>query len=176
MEKSNSIGALNFTQKGFRNPEKETTSMASQEATALHLMQSQRETSGKTQNPLLGLSRQCHFGISELSRILEVLQSEEQARLGGLSTSFDGVENAIAICMSQCLSDCSEQKKSIPYILSLLKDYKVVSPLQDGSPCVSLQRIHVILQDNFEGSSFCKLLNILLAGHLGVAIKTIDFY
>jgi hypothetical protein len=104
-------------------------------------------------------------GMNELCRIFEVLRTESRDYQGDLPTSFERVENEIATGISECLADCPEQSRSIAAVQDLLRVYKVVLPLPSGSPSVSLFRIHLILQDNFEGSLLCKLFNILLAKH-----------
>jgi len=121
------------------------------------------------------LSRQFRFGIEELARIFEVLRSEEDSHSDSLFTSSVAVETVLAKYIAECLSDCSAQMRNTSHILSLLRDYRVVIPLQDGSHTVSLRRLHLILQDNFQDSCLCGLLNIFLAGSMGVTTKVIDF-
>lgn len=113
--------------------------------------------------------------VEWLHRIFEMRQSEVVNYEGDLPTSFVRVESEIARCISECLADVPAQKRSVSYIRSLVRDYRVVQLLPEGRHSVSLHKVHVILQDNFEGSCFCKLLNILLAGFMGSETKTIDF-
>ena len=158
-----------------RTPQMGTQSTAEQIATVQEHLQSLSEIFGKTPYRLSGQYRRCHTGMQELSRIFGVLQSEEEAGRGGLSTFSAHVETEIAKCISECLSSFDGQKRDIRYILSLVKSYRVVRPLPGGKCSVSLLQIHLILQDNFEGSCLCNLLNILLGCYPDTVAKTIQF-
>lgn len=159
----------------IRNPQKGTCSTAETITSVQEHLQSLSEIFGKNPYQLSGQFRRCQTGIQELSRIFGVLQSEEASSRGGLSTSSARVETEIAKCISECLSSFDGQNQDIPHILSLLKSYKVVRPLPYGRCSVSLLQIHLILQDNFEDSCLCKLLNIILGCHSNVVTKTIQF-
>lgn len=122
--------------------------------------------------PLLYLT-----AMTKLHRIFEVLPDELVVFQDDLSTSFVAAETEIARCMSLFLSDAPEQNRDIEYIRSLLRDYKVFVPLrvQGKNPTVSLSRIHLLLQDNFQDSCLCSFFNILLTGFMNVETKIIDF-
>lgn len=93
-----------------------------QAALAQEHLQSLNEICDKTLYRQSPLFHQYLFGISELSRIFEVLQSEEAAHSDGLSTSFADVEMVIGKCIEGCLSDCSEQTRHTSHIRSLLRE------------------------------------------------------
>jgi len=133
-----------------------------------------QEMLGKTWRPQYPLCREYHSGVLQLLQLFEVLQSEEAAGLGGLSTSFASVETLIAKCISECLSGCSSRSRNMHKILSLVRDYRVVRPLQDGSCSVSLLQIHSILQDNYKDSYLCILFDILLGCRSGIASKAVE--
>jgi hypothetical protein len=118
---------------------------------------------------------EAHIVNQQLQRIFAVLPNEAVNYGDDLPTSFARVETEIAKCISGCLTDVPPQKRDIAYVRSLLRDYKVVVPVRDGNPTVSLHRVHVILQDNFPGSCFCNLMNILLAGWMNTTTKVISF-
>ena len=158
-----------------RTPQTETPSVAEQIAEVQGHLQSLSGLFDKTPYRLSGQYRRCQVEIEALSRIFGVLQSEEEARQDGLSTSSVRVEREIARYISGCLSDSDEQMRDIRHILSLLKSYGVVRPLPGGKCSVSLLQIHLILQDNFQDSWLCKLLNILLGCSPDVETKTIQF-
>ncbi len=163
------------TRKVSRNRGMGTTLAADQGELVRDRLQSLSETCGMSPCQQSPQSHQYLSGIEGLSRIFGVLQSEEAARQDGSTISFAAVEKEIAICIAGCLSDCPVQTRHIGRIRTLLRDYRVVTPLQDGTPTVSLRRLHMILQDNFQGSYLCGLLNIFLAGHNGVTTKVLDF-
>ncbi|MFA6727378.1 MAG: hypothetical protein WCS17_04055 [Prevotella sp.] len=133
------------------------------------------ETFGKTLNQQDRLLAEYLQATEQLRKIFEMRQIELISYKGDLPTSFVYVEKEIARCISGCLTDVPEQKRNTSHIQSLVSLYKVVQILPDGSHSVSLHKVHLILQDNYKDSCFCKLLNILLAGFMGSEIKTIDF-
>ena len=137
----------------------------------LHMLQ---EMLGKTWRPQYPLCREYHSGVLQLLRLFEVLQSEEEAVRDGSSISFAPVESLIARCISGCLSGCSSRSRSMYKILSLVRAYRVVRPLQDGSCSVSLLQIHSILQDNYKDSYLCILFDILLGCRSGIASKAVE--
>lgn len=109
----------------------------------------------------------------KLRRIFEVMQAESADYPDDLPISFVDVETEIAKCISGCLPDCLEKNKNISLVQSLLRDYKVVRLVPNGNPTVSLRQIHLILQDNFQGSYLLNLLNLVLA-EFGTQSKTIE--
>lgn len=149
-------------------PKERLTTMAQAH---LHMLQ---ENFDKNHCPQYSRYQEYRSGISQLSQLFEVLQSEEVAAGDGLSTSFAYVENQIAQCISVCLSDCSSRSRNMRRILSLVRDYRVVRPLRDGSCSVSLLRIHSILQDNYKGSYLCMLFDIFLGCRCGIASRAVE--
>lgn len=162
-------------QKENHTPQMETQSEAEQIAEVQAQLLSLSEIFGKTPYRLFGQYHRCRVGIQELSRIFGVLQSEEEAVRGGLSTYSAHVEREIAKCISECLSSSDEQMTDIRHILSLVKSYRVVRPLPGGKCSVSLLQTHLILQDNFQGSCLCKLFDIFLGCFPDVVEKSILF-
>lgn len=132
-------------------------------------------TLGKSPDSLFWLSAPLRSGILQLRRLLEVLPYESRVYPDDLPTSFVAVEKAIAQYISGCLADVPSRKKGIHRILTFLRDYKVVRILPDGNYTVSLGTVHLILQDNYPGSSFCNLLNMLLGGFMNTTTKVITF-
>lgn len=146
-----------------------------QAATVLKNLRKLHETYDKNHGRQSLMLRRYLSGIFQLARLFEVLQSEEEAHQDGLSTSFECVEREIARCISGCLSDCDEQKRDISHILTLVKDYRVVTPLRDGSPSVSLGRIYSLIEDNLQGSCLRKLMGIMIAGHMNTTSQAVIF-
>lgn len=144
-------------------------------ASAQEYLRQLSETLGMTHCRQSWLCRQYLRGIDMLSRIFEVLRSEEEARQDGLSTSFSHVEKAIATYIAGCLSDYPSRKRGIRRIRALVRDYRVVTPLRDGSPSVSLGRVYSLIEDNFEGSCLRKLLGIMIAGHINTTPQVVTF-
>lgn len=133
------------------------------------------ETFDKSHRRQSWLCQRCLRGIEVLSRIFEVLRSEEEARQDGLSTSFAHVEKAIATYIAGCLSDYPSRKRGIRRIRALVRDYRVVTPLRDGSPSVSLGRVYSLIEDNFQGSCLRKFLGIMIAGHMNTTTQVMTF-
>lgn len=159
-----------------QTPQTGTTSTGLGEAALVRKrLRSLRETFGMNHGSRCPLLARYLLGISELSRIFEVLHSEEEARRDGLSISFEVVERELTKCISGCLSDCSSQSRDTRRILCLLKAYKVVTPLLNGSPSVSLGRLYSMIEDNFQCSWLGRLLGIVIAGHHGVSQQAIVF-
>ncbi len=119
--------------------------------------------------------RQYHSAILELQKIFEVLLLELKDYPDDLPTSFVAVETTIAKCISECLPDVPEQNRNISDIQALLRGYRVVRLVHGKNPSVSLHKVHLLLQDNYEGSFLCGLMNMLLAGFMGTHTKVIDF-
>ena len=91
-----------------------------------------------------------------------------------ISSAF--VEREIAKYISECLVNTPEQTLDIQQIEEMIRDYKVVQPLGQKNHSVSLERVHSILEDNFQDSSLCKLLNILLKGDKNTRTKVVTFF
>jgi hypothetical protein len=162
--------------KDFRTRQTEIlqTGDSAAEAPAPGLSQSEiRGRNRDLQYRLLGEYRQ---GVARLHRIFEALHNELTEYPGDLPTSFFLAESEIAKCISGCLQDVREQNECIPDILSLVRGYGVVAPVRAGNPTVSLDRLHLLLQDNFPDSCLCRLLNIFLSEFMNVHAKVISFY
>lgn len=112
----------------------------------------------------------------QLQKIFEVQHNEVKGYHCDLPTSFAIVETEIAKCIAECLSDYPEQRRSIPFVLSLLKDYKVLVPVQGQNPSISLDKLYSILQDNFQDSYLCGLFNYFLAGRGNLQTKVITLF
>jgi len=121
------------------------------------------------------LSAEYLQAIEQLRRIFDKRRVELVDYRGDLPTSFVCVEKEIVRCIAGCLTDIPAQRCNTSRIQSFVRLYKVVQILPDGSHSVSLHKVHLILQDNYKDSCFCKLLNILLTGFMGSETKTIDF-
>lgn len=132
-------------------------------------------TTDTTRRSLYQIQDLFRAGNQRLQRIAEMLLNELTINPDCLPTSLLAVERELAICISECLSDVPEQKRNTHRIQVLLHDYKVVVPLRGSGQTVSLNRIHLLCQDNYKNSCFCKLLNILLAGFMNCETLTIDF-
>lgn len=117
-----------------------------------------------------------HSALGQLSRLVGVLQNESAECPVGLTTSFAAVRKEIAQCMQQCLQDVPEQNRGIDAIQSLIDDYKVIQFLPDQKMSVSLEAVHLILQDNYKDSSLCFLLNLFLAGWNQLTTKVVTIY
>lgn len=156
-------------------PQMEIPSVVEQITMVQGHLQSLSEIFGKNPYRLSGQYRRCQTGMKELSRIIGVLQNEEEALRGGLSTFSEFVEREIAKCISECLSSFDGQKQDSRHILSLLKSYKVVRPLPVGKCSVSLLQIHLILQDNFQDSFLSRFFDFTLGCSVNTESKTILF-
>lgn len=135
-----------------------------------------QEISDKNRHPL-NLQRLAYDqGIRQLNKLLAVQQNEIQVRPDDLPTSFANVETAIAQCIYECLGDSERKTHDIQHVLSLVRNSKVLLPVQGENPTVSLDKVHSILQDNFSDSYLCKLFNILIAGFMNTTPKVISFF
>lgn len=112
----------------------------------------------------------------QLHRLFVVPPYAKANSEGDLPTSSVGVEREIAKYISECLPSSHERNSNIDQILTLIEDYKVVQPLGQKNQSVSLERVHSILEDNFQDSSLCKLFDILLKGNEKTATKVITFF
>lgn len=99
-----------------------------------------------------------------LHQIFVAQQHEEVSSQDGMSTSSPCDEMVVAQCISGCLQDSCEPKPDTSLVQGLVADYGAVVALPGKTPSVSLRRIHSMLQDNFQGSSLCKLFDHLLMG------------
>lgn len=120
------------------------------------------------------LSVQHLQGMSQLNAIIEVLRNEQVARSYGSAISFDFVETAIARYISQFLCDFRGKKNGMKSVLKHVKSYRVVQSVAGQTPSVSLHRVHVILQDNYRGSSLCSFFDLFL-GNSAYKSKVITF-
>jgi hypothetical protein len=161
--------------KDSHNHQKEICKADNVKETAIMQWPQPYETDDKSHDRESLLEEEGHQAAIQLQRILAMKRIELEVRPDDLPTSFSDVEMEIAKCISICLTDVPEQMRNTSYVLSLLKVYKVVVPLQDGNPTVSLHMVHVLLQDNFQGSCLCKLMNILLAEWMNTTSKVITF-
>lgn len=164
-----------LSKKEIRIPQTGILSMEHQEAGVRERLQSLCESYGKNQSRQSLLCRKYLTGISELSKIFAMLQTEEEARQDGLSTSSPDAVTPAEQCISECLADLLQEICDTSSILSLLRVYGVVTPLPCGKNSVSLSRIHLILQDNFQGSSLCRLFNVMLGCYPGAESKSVVF-
>lgn len=114
--------------------------------------------------------------IQQLHRLFVVPPYAKANSEGDLPTSSVGVEREIAKYISECLPSSHERNSNIDQILTLIEDYKVVQPLGQKNQSVSLERVHSILEDNFQDSSLCKLFDMLLKGNEKTATKVITFF
>lgn len=157
-----------------RTPRTETLAVENRVIEVQAHLRMLQEMIGKISRPQYPIYREYHSGVSQLLRLFGVLQSEEAVDPDGLPTSFVVAETLIAKCISECLSGCPSRSRGMDKILSLVRDYRVVRPLQDGSCSVSLLRIHSILQDNYKDSYLCKLLDVILGCCRGVASRSVE--
>jgi hypothetical protein len=98
-------------------------------------------------------------------------KNEDEEGLHVSATSFDSVVMEISKCIEGCLSDSTSHNHSATYLRQLLIDYKAVQSLHSGKTLISLHKVHLILQDNFSDSWFCKFLNIMLSESLNNTIS-----
>lgn len=134
-----------------------------------------RETPYKSRGQELYVDRKCRLGNQQLRSIIEVLRNEVVDYSGDLPTSFVCAEKALATSIEQCLCDCLPQTFGARRIRKQLRDYGVFGLLRGETPTVSLDRLHLLCQDNYQGSSLCLILDIVLGNRFGVQTKTISF-
>jgi hypothetical protein len=154
----------------------ETSEIEMTSLQALDHLQSQNETRGKNLHQQSSLLHEYHQGMKRLMRIFEAQQNELRGYQDVLPTSFVTVEMEIAKCISGCLADVPEQKRSISQVQGLLRDYGVLVPVLGQNPTISLDKFHLILQDNFQGSYLCQLIDLMLCDKLNTLSKVITFY
>lgn len=169
--------------KDFQNLQKGSDSEGSRLLVEQVLPELQHEIHDKSHDQQYQLLDEFQRSICSLHRIFEVQRNETASYPDDLPTSFASVETEIAKYISKCLADVAEHSRKISDIQALLRANRVVVLLRDQSCSVSLHRLHVILQDNYQDSCLCKLLNVFLAGFIftkttqiaNIHIKTIDF-
>ncbi|WP_443937060.1 hypothetical protein [Pedobacter sp. MW01-1-1] len=161
--------------RGSQNHEKGNQGNNSQKKAQRGRQQKPHENYGTNLRQQYEQLAQLNQGISQLLRIVEVLPNESTSYPDDLPTSFVAVEMAIAKHIYECLQDVPKRKRDISLLLTFLRLYKVVRFVPGKNPTVSLQQVHLILQDNYKGSSLCSLFNIFLAGFMVTTTKVITF-
>jgi len=162
--------------KDFQNHQMETGEIEISSLEALGHLQSPNETRGKNPYQQSMMLREYHLGMKRLLQIFEAQQNELVRFPDDLPTSFVNVEMEIAKCISGCLPDVPEQMRSVSQVQCLVRDYKVLVPVSGQNPTISLHKFHLILQDNFQGSFFCQLMDLLLCDKFNTLSKVINFH
>lgn len=121
------------------------------------------------------LPRRYRYGLFRLHLIFGLLQVESAICQDDLPTSFVSVEREIAKYISECLPDVSARNQSTAKILKLVRLYKVVEFQKKKELSISLMQLYLLLDDNFQSSSLCKLLNLFLFGSGKAEPKVIAF-
>ncbi|SDE40215.1 hypothetical protein [Riemerella columbipharyngis] len=128
----------------------------------------------------LGLSQtQFHIYRAKIQQLNQLFVEPPYAGAsseGDLPTSFVSAEKEIAKYIAECLQGYHGQKYDTEGTLSLIRDYKVVQSHPEKNHSVSLERVHSILEDNFQDSSLYKLLHLLLNGNKNAKAKVITFF
>lgn len=150
-------------------------STAETEALVQEHLQRLNESLGKIRGQGSLLSREYQFQIAELSRIFAMRQNERSAHRGEQSIFSPDAVREVERCISECLAGLLPGTQDTNDILSLLRDYRVVRALSERKCCVSLTRLHSILQDNFRGSLLCRLFNMILGCHPLTESRVIAF-
>lgn len=143
----------------------ETFSMAEIESTVREHLQSLSESLGKIHGQESCLCQEYLTEISVLSKIFAMRQSEKRVHRDDFSIFSQAVVKEAERCISECLAGLLPKTQDTIDILSLLGYYGAVQALPNGKCCVSLSRLHSILQDNFQGSCLCDLFNLILGCH-----------
>ena len=164
-----------LSKKGTQSPQKEIPSVGLQAKEVRDRLQLLNESFDKSLNSLSPLCRQYATGILQLSKIFAVLQTETEVRQGVLSISLPLAVKEVELYISECLADLLSKKRDTSHIPYYVRIYKVVTPLPGGKCSVSLPRIHLILQDNFQGSSLCSLFDVIRGCYHNVETKVVDF-
>lgn len=136
----------------------------------------QNETYGKIPDPRYSISPQFRQANAQLHKLFAVLKNELKDYPGDLSTSYVFVEKELAKCISGLLQDYPLQMRSVSCIRSLLRDYKVILPLQDGSHSISHNKVHSILEDNYKDSLLLSFMDLLSKGLHNTVPKLISIY
>lgn len=165
-----------ISQKDFCNPQMEKLIKGAVIKDQTKHLQQLNEIGDMIQNPRYKQSAALCLGIQQLHRLSEEMQNESIDYPYDLPTSFASAEIQIAKYISECLEDSHEENPNNEKILSLVKHYKVIRLLPEGKHSVSLHKVHLILQDNYPGSSLCGLFNLLLCGRNNGSTKVITFY
>lgn len=161
--------------KANHNHRTEKFSTVETEASVQEHLQRLNETLGTILDPESMLCREYQFQISELSRIFAMQQNERSVHQADQSTSSSDVVREAEKCISECLAGLLQGTQDTNDILSLLRDYRVVRELSERKCCVSLTRIHSILQDNFRGSFLCNFFNMIFGCHPLTESRVIAF-
>lgn len=165
----------NLKKKDYQSPQKETHKFSNSPKDFPLPEQIWNEIDDMNQNQAHYQHQQPVKEIQMLQKILEVQQNEIQDYQGDLPTSLLFAEKEVVKYISECLQDDSASINDISCIPTLVRDYKVVSPVRGQIPSVSLRKIHLILQDNYKDSSLCKLFNLLLGCSKILQTKVITF-
>ncbi len=172
---NNLLNKSEAMKKEIRTPQTGISSAEKQAAEVRERLRSLSGSYGKSLSRLSPLCRRYLTGIAQLSQIFAVLQTEEEARQAGLSTSLPHALTEAERYISECLADLLQGIRGTSQIPSLLREYGVVIPLPDGRSSVSPFQIHLILQDNFQDSSLCRLFNVMFGCYPKAASKTVIF-
>lgn len=161
--------------KETQTPQMGTSSAVNQAAEVRERLQALNESCGKSRYSLSPLYRQYQTGISGLCRIFAMLQTEEEARQDGRSISLPLASTEVERYISECLTGLLSGSLGTSQIPSLLRAYGVVTPLPDGKSSVSPFQIHLILQDNFQGSWLCGLFDMMFGCRPDVESKSVIY-
>ncbi|MFK7059538.1 hypothetical protein V3Q90_05305 [Flavobacterium oreochromis] len=129
-----------------------------------------------TLNLPLAQLHECHSKIRQLHQQVVRTPNESVNFEDDLSISFVFVENQLSQYISECLQGTPQQNINTQKIASLIRDYRVFQPLAQKKHSVSLERVHSILEDNFQDSSLTKLFDLLLKGSKDTQTKVITFF
>ena len=157
------------------NPQTAKFSTAGIEAMVQEHLQRLNENLGMIRHQEPRLCREYQTEIAELCKIFAMRQNERLLHRGAESTFSQDVVRETERCISECLAGLLQETRDTTGILSLLEDYRVVGALQEGKCCVSLSRLHSILQDNYEDSWLCGLFNMILGCHSLTEPRVISF-
>lgn len=138
-------------------------------------LRSLSESYGKNLSQLSPLCRRYLTGIAQLSQIFATLQTEEESRQDGRSISLSHASTEVEQYISECLKGLLPGSLGTSQIPSLLRAYGVVTPLPDGKSSVSPFQIHLILQDNFQGSWLCGLFDMMFGCRSDVESKAVYY-
>ncbi len=170
------ISSLRPLEKDYQTLGKETKQAESQELNGSPLPTLLNETVGKNHYLQYLIYQEFYQAIGLLHSITELRQTEYKEYPDDLSTSFVAVETEIAKCISALLPDVPKPKRTISRIRELLRNYRVVVPVQSQNPSVSLDRVHAILEDNFSNSFLNRFFGLFFKGAMNVQTKVITFF
>jgi hypothetical protein len=137
--------------------------------------QIQHETRGMSHGQQFRLLAEYQQANRRLLRIVEAQQDELTKYPDDLPTAFVRAETELARCIEALTDDCVKPTQDIGYLRGLLRDYKAVGLLRDGTPTISPDAVFLILQDNFPNSSLRNLFNLLFADFNNSLAKVISF-